>query len=59
MDSKKTKHVAFAYDTCNCWVCKLGREVKKKEQLQQLQDLQKEARFGPNWKNILSGLGDQ
>lgn len=50
------KHIPFAYDTCKCDECTRNRERK-----QIRCDYEDYARktLGPNWKNILSGLGDQ
>lgn len=50
------KHIPFQYDKCSCRDCIKGRERKKptteKEQIA-------EFKLGPNWKNIISGRGDQ
>ena len=50
------KHIRFEYDTCPCREC-VGNRQKV------IEDKNKESmlaeKFGPNWKNIISGMGDQ
>lgn len=50
------KHIPFNYETCKCDECTRNRERK-----QIRRDYEDYARrtLGPNWKNILSGMGDQ
>lgn len=50
------EHIPFRYKTCECDECSRIRETKKAEK-------QREAyfrhRFGPNYKNVMAGIGDQ
>ena len=52
------KHIPFAYDTCKCDECTRSRERKQTQTRCDYEDYAKRT-LGPNWKNILSGMGDQ
>ena len=54
----KAKHNFYNVALCECDEC--VRHRKAKEERQRLEyERYAMTTFGPNWKNILSGLGDQ
>jgi hypothetical protein len=50
------KHIPFNYTSCPCQECVSYRE---RQELDRLRAKHLENKLGPNWKNILSGMGDQ
>ena len=55
----KLKHIPFVAN-CPCSDCSRCRKNKETlAKLEKLQEKENEQAYGPNWKNILSGMGDQ
>lgn len=55
----EVKHTLFAYDTCLCGDCVRIREQRQHKEADRYREQVMEAKYGRNWKNILSGMGDQ
>jgi len=52
----EVKHTPYQYETCGCRDCKGSRDSRD---LQKLREEKAKRIYGDNWKNIMSGMGDQ